>query len=83
MQSSDNAARKINSGEKQRSIRRVFGIDNAQTGEQKRDHDRRENFKKAFDPKMHDPPAPIFDDRDVRAHSPEKSGRVKERDTGA
>src|SRR5215203_2981102 len=81
MQRSDNSAAQVNRAGQKRRVSRVFRVDDAQAGEQKSDDDRRENLEKSFDPEMHDPPAPVFDDRNMRFHSPEKSGAVKKRDS--
>src|SRR6185503_16674017 len=35
------------------------------------------------DPQMHDPPAPVLNDRKVRAHSPKKSRTVEQCDSGS
>src|SRR5690606_4198157 len=75
----DAAAQVDRTGEKRR-VCRMRRANDAEFGKKERDDDGRKNLKESFDPEVNDPPSPIFDDRQVRTHSQEKTGRVGQSD---
>ena len=54
-----------------------------QAGEQERNHDGGEYFKEAFDPKVNNPPAPVFGGDQIAALAVHQSSGVEKRDRDA
>src|ERR1051326_4622744 len=82
MQRSNNSAGQIDRPGQERSLRGALSFNHAQPRKQKGDHDGSEYFEVTFDPKMDHPPAPIFNHRNVRPHSPEKTRTIEQGDAG-
>src|SRR5262249_49213804 len=78
MSSADDAAGQINDCRKKRCLRRHSWPDEFQSRKEERNDGSRKDFKKTFNPKVYDPPAPIFDERQVAMLSPCQSCAVKQ-----
>ena len=58
----------------------AFCADRADADEDERERDGREHLEEVLDPEVHDPPAPVVGDGDVRARRVEEADRVEQRD---
>src|SRR5579872_1789211 len=82
MARSDNATGKEDGGRQESGFRRESRPDQAEPREEERDHRGGEDFEESLDPEMHNPPAPVFDKRQVRMLSPRQTRSVEEADRG-
>ena len=80
MAGADDAARQEDRGREQRGLGGERRANQAQPREEERDHRGGEDFEEAFDPQVDHPPAPVFDDRQVRVLSPRQTRAVEQAD---
>ena len=80
MAGADDAARQEDRGREQRRLRREGRPNQAQPREEEGDHRGGEDFEEAFHPQVDHPPAPVFDDRQMRVLSPRQARAVEQPD---
>src|SRR5579885_3121516 len=80
MAGADDSAGEKNRGGKQGTFGGESGLNQAKTRKEKCDHRGGENFEEALNPEVNHPPAPIFDDGEVRVLAPGESSAVEKTD---